>query len=145
MPLATSELQNGEMTMQYMLLCCFDESDWNKLPDAQKDKIMRDYVNWVESLVKTGRLCGGARLQPASSATTVRMKNGKAVFTDGPFAETKEQIGGYHLIDCTDLDEAISIAARIPTLPAGGAIEVRCIADFAPAEAGAKHEMNAIS
>src|SRR5262245_66621203 len=126
--------------MQHMLMCCFDEGAWIKLAETQKDKIMQDYVNWVESLVDTGHFRGGARRQPASSATTVRMKNGKTVLTDGPFAETKEQIGGYHLIDCTDQDEAISIAARIPTLPAGGTIEVRCIADFTPAEAGVKQE-----
>jgi hypothetical protein len=124
--------------MQYMLMCCFDESAWNKLPDTQKDKIMQDYLNWVENLVNTGRFCGGARLQPASSATTVRMKNGKTVLTDGPFAETKEQVGGYHLVDCQDLNEAISIAARIPTLAAGGAIEVRCIAEWATAETAKK-------
>jgi len=126
--------------MQYMLMCCFDENAWNKLPDEQKAKIMQDYANWVESLVTTGRFCGGAKLQPASSATTVRMKNGKTVITDGPFAETKEQLGGYHLIDCTDLNEAISIAARIPTLPAGGTIEVRCIEQLETTEACAKQE-----
>src|SRR5215475_3503389 len=116
--------------MQYMLMCCFDESAWSKLAETQRDKIMRDYVNWVESLADTGHFRGGARLQPASSATTVRMKNGKTVLTDGPFAETKEQLGGYHIVDCADLNEAISIAARIPTLPAGGTIEVRCVADL---------------
>ena len=116
--------------MQYMLLCCFDETAWDNLPDAQKDKIMRDYGDWVQNLVNTGRFRGGAKLHPASSATTVRMKNGRTVLTDGPFAETKEQLGGYHLIDCTDLNEATSIAARIPTLPAGGTVEVRCIAEL---------------
>jgi hypothetical protein len=130
MPLAIGELQNGEITMQYMLMCCFDESAWDKLPNAQKDKIMRDYGDWVQSLVKTGHFCGGAKLHPTSSAKTVRVKNGKTVLSDGPFAETKEQLGGYHLIDCTDLNEAISIAARIPTLPAGGMVEVRCIAEW---------------
>ena len=74
-----------------------------------------------------GHFRGGAKLHPAPSAKTVRMKNGSIDFTDGPFAETKEQLGGYHLIDCTDLNEAMSIAARIPTLPAGGTVEVRCI------------------
>ena len=106
--------------MQYMLMCCFDETAWNNLPDAQKDKIMRDYGNWVQNLVNTGRFRGGAKLHPASSATTVRMKNGRTVLTDGPFAETKEQLGGYHLIDCMDVNEAMSIAARIPTLSGGG-------------------------
>jgi hypothetical protein len=128
MPLATGELQNGEITMQYILLCCFDESAWDKLPDAQKDKI--NYGDWVQSLVKSGHFCGGVKLHPTSSAKTVYVKNGKTVLSDGPFAETKEQLGGYHLIDCTDLNEAISIAARIPTLPVGGMVEVRCIAEL---------------
>lgn len=113
--------------MQYMLMCCFDETAWNSLPDAQKDKIMRDYGDWVQSLVSSGCFRGGAKLHPAASATTVRVKNGRTVLTDGPFAETKEQLGGYHLIDCVDLSEAMSIAARIPTLPAGGSVEVRRI------------------
>ena len=112
--------------MQYMLMCCFDETAWNELPAAQKDQIMRDYSNWIQNLAVASRLRGGAKLYPALSAKTVRMKNGKAVFTDGPFAETKEQVGGFHLIDCYDLNEAMSIAARIPTLAAGGTVEVRC-------------------
>jgi len=116
--------------MQYMLMCCFDETAWNNLPGAQKDKIMQDYGDWVQNLVNTGRFRGGAKLHPASSAKTVRMKNRRTVLTDGPFAETKEQLGGYHLIDCVDLNEAMSIAARLPTLPAGGMVEVRCIAQL---------------
>ena len=116
--------------MQYMLMCCFDETAWNNLPGAQKDKIMQDYGDWVQNLVNTGRFRGGAKLHPASSAKTVRMKNRRTVLTDGPFAETKEQLGGYHLIDCMDLNEAMSIAARLPTLPAGGMVEVRCIAEL---------------
>ena len=105
--------------MQYMLMCCFDETAWNNLPGAQKDKIMQDYGDWVQNLVNTGRFRGGAKLHPASSAKTVRVKNGRTV-----------QLGGYHLIDCVDLNEAMSIAGRIPTLPAGGMVEVRCIAQL---------------
>lgn len=116
--------------MQYILMCCFDETAWDKLLDAQKDKIMRDYGDWVHSLVNSGHFHGGAKLHPASSATTVRMKNGRMDFTDGSFAETKEQLGGYHLIDCMDVNEAMSLAARIPTLPAGGSVEGRCIAEL---------------
>ena len=114
--------------MQYMLMCCFDENAWEKLPVAEKDKIMKEYGEVVQSLAKSGRLRGGAKLYPTSAATTVRMKNGAPAFTDGPFAETKEQLGGYHLVECKDLDEAISIAVSIPTLPAGGVIEVRPVA-----------------
>jgi hypothetical protein len=118
----------GENAMQYMLMCCFEEREWEKLSDAQKGKIMTEYGEVIQSLVRNGTFRGGAQLHPTSSATTVRVKKGKPVMTDGPFAETKEQLGGYHLVECKDLDEAISIAARIPTLPAGGAIEVRPVA-----------------
>lgn len=127
MALATAELLKGAINLHDRLMCCFDETAWNNLPDAQKDKIMRDYGYWVLNLVNTGRLRGGAKLYPAASATPVRVKNGRTVLPDGPFAETKEQLGGYHLIDCMDLNEVTSIAARIPTLPAGGSVEVRCI------------------
>ena len=111
--------------MQYMLMCCFDEKTWTQLPDSEKGRIMREYGALIESLVMNGQFRGGGQLGSTSSATTVRMKGSKLAFTDGPFAETKEQLGGYHLVECRDLDEALSIAARIPTLPAGGAIEVR--------------------
>lgn len=111
--------------MQYMLMCCFDEKAWGKLPDDETGEIMREYGALMQSLVKSGQLRGGGQLGSTSSATTVRLKGGKLAFTDEPFAETKEQLGGYHLVECRNLDEALSIAARIPTLPAGGAIEVR--------------------
>jgi hypothetical protein len=111
--------------MQYMLMCCFDESRWATLPDEEKRAIMTEYGQVIDDLVESGRLRAGGRLHPTSTATTVRRKNGKLVVTDGPFAETKEQLGGYHLVECEGLDEAIAIAARIPTHPAGGAIEVR--------------------
>lgn len=111
--------------MQYMLMCCIDEKTWTQLPDSEKHGIMQEYGALIQSLVTSGQFRGGGHLRPTSSATTVRMKGGKLALTDGPFAETKEQLGGYHLVDCKDLDEALAIAARIPTLPAGGAIEVR--------------------
>ena len=111
--------------MQYMLMCCCDEKAWTQLPDSEKDRIMQEYGALIQSLVKSGQFRGGGQLRSTSSATTVRMKGGKLAFTDGPFAESKEQLGGYHLVECRDLNEALSIAARIPTLPTGGAIEVR--------------------
>lgn len=100
--------------MQYMLMCCFDETAWNELPAAQKDRIMRDYGDWIQNLAAAGRLRGGAKLYPAPSAKTVRMKNGKAVFTDGPFAETKEQIGGILLLDTRNLDHATELMSKHP-------------------------------
>jgi len=113
--------------MQYLLLCCFDEELWEKIPESRRDTIMEEYQAFEQDLVKSGHYRAGAKLKPSSTATTVRMKNGKSAFTDGPFAETKEQIGGYHLVECKDLDEAITIANRIPTLPVGGTVEVRPI------------------
>jgi hypothetical protein len=111
--------------MQYLLMCCFDEELWAKISESQRDKIMQKYGEFVQGIVKSGHYRAGAKLGPSSTATTVREKNGKPVITDGPFAETKEQLGGYHLVECENLDEAISIALRIPTIPVGGSIEVR--------------------
>jgi len=111
--------------MQYLLLCCFDEKRWHAIPEAQRDGIMRDYGALIQSLDRSGHHLASAKLQSSSTATTVRSRNGKPAVTDGPFAETKEQVGGYHLVECKDLDEAISIAKRIPTIPHGGTVEVR--------------------
>jgi len=111
--------------MQYLLLCCFDEKRWHAIPEAQRDGIMRDYGALIQSLDESGHHLASAQLQSSSTATTVRSRNGKPAVTDGPFAETKEQVGGYHLVECKDLDEAISIAKRIPTIPYGGTVEVR--------------------
>jgi hypothetical protein len=95
------------------------------MPETQKGQIMREYSEVIQGIVKSGHFRGGAQLQPTSTSTTVREKDGKLITIDGPFAETKEQLGGYHLVECRDLDEAIAIAGRIPTLRVGGAIEVR--------------------
>jgi hypothetical protein len=111
--------------MKYLLMCCADEAQWAKLPDSQRARIMDEYAKLVHELKQSGRLLAGAKLDRCASAVTVREKNGKPVITDGPFAETKEQLGGYHLIECQDRDEAVAIALRFPTLAAGGAMEVR--------------------
>lgn len=111
--------------MQYLLLCCFDEDRWQKLAAPERDRIMREYGAFQRDLAASGRYLAGAKLGSTQTATTLREHAGKPVITDGPFAETKEQLGGYHLVECNDLDEAIAIARRIPTLAAGGAVEVR--------------------
>ena len=111
--------------MQYLLICCANEAQWARIPDSQRAKMMDEYGKLIHDLRTSGRLLAGAQLDRSASAVTVREKNGKPVITDGPFAETKEQVGGYHLIECKDRDEAVSIALRVPTLAAGGAIEVR--------------------
>jgi len=117
--------------MRYLLLCCFEERRWNAIPEPQRDAIMRDYGALIENLHKSGHHLTTGKLQPTGNATTVCSRNGKPVISDGPFAETKEQLGGYHLIECRDLDEAIAIAKRIPTLPYGGAVEVRALEETA--------------
>ena len=111
--------------MRYLLLCCFDEARWSTLPEPERERIMREYGEFQQNLAASGHYLAGAKLGSTQSATTLREHAGKPVITDGPFAETKEQLGGYHLIDCRDLDEALAIARRIPTLRAGGAVEVR--------------------
>jgi len=111
--------------MDYLLMCCFDESEWARLPESERATVMREYGEFQRNLVATGHYRGGARLESTSTATTVRERKGRPIITDGPFAETKEQLGGYHLVACKDLDEAIAIALRIPTLRVGGAVEVR--------------------
>jgi hypothetical protein len=113
--------------MQYLLMCCFDETRWAKLPEGERGKIMDAYGKLIYELKTSGRLLAGAQLDRSASAVTVREKNRKPVISDGPFAETKEQLGGYHLIECKDRDEAVAIALRIPTLRAGGSIEVRAL------------------
>jgi len=115
--------------VQYLLLCCFDEKQWNALSGDQRDGVMQEYGEWVQAAAKSGQYLAGAKLQSTASATTLRGRggNGKPVITDGPFAETKEQLGGYHLVECRDLNEALALASRIPTLKVGGTIEVRPI------------------
>ncbi|MHB8494967.1 MAG: YciI family protein [Casimicrobiaceae bacterium] len=90
--------------------------------------MMQEYREVLDALVASDHYRAGGKLEPSATATTLRERDGKPVVTDGPFAETKEQLGGYHLVECRDLDEALAIARRIPTLPAGGAIEVRPLA-----------------
>jgi len=111
--------------MRYLLLCCFDEKRWEAIPESTRGGIMKEYGELLQGLDKSGRHLASAKLQSSSAATTIRARNGKPAVTDGPFAETKEQLGGYHLVECKDLDEAISIAKRIPTIPFGGTVEVR--------------------
>ncbi len=110
--------------MQYMLLIYDDEKAFAHMPEAQRGKMMKEYSEFTQSIVKSGHFRAGSQLQLTSNATTVREKNGKTVTVDGPFAETKEQLGGYYLVECKDLDEALAIAKRIPSVRSGS-IEVR--------------------
>ena len=111
--------------MKYLLLCCFNENQWKAIPDSRRDGIMREYHGLMEDLHKSGHHLATGKLHPAATAATVRGLNGTPDVVDGPYAETKEQLGGYHLVECRDMDEAVAIAARIPTIPYGGTVEVR--------------------
>ena len=111
--------------MQYLLLIYEREADWNAIGDGEKQKIYKQYMDLVDDLKKNGgKYLGGHQLQPIATAKTVRIRNGKKAVTDGPFAETKEQLGGYFLVEAKDLDEAMAIAGRIPGAQLGS-IEVR--------------------
>src|SRR5882672_6617033 len=110
--------------MQYFLLIYAPEAKWAVLTEPEKQKIYQQYRDLVQDLKEKGNHRGGHELQPISSATTVRLRGGKKLVTDGPFAETKEQLAGYFLVEAKDLDEAISIAARIPGAKFGS-IEIR--------------------
>ncbi|MEW6768828.1 MAG: YciI family protein [Pseudomonadota bacterium] len=110
--------------MQYLLLIYRKESDFAKMTEADGKQMSADYGAFTQSIVQSGNFKGGDRLHPSSMATTVRVRDGKTLTTDGPFAETHEQLGGYYLIDAKDLDMALAIAARIPGAKVGS-IEVR--------------------
>jgi hypothetical protein len=110
--------------MQFLLLIYDQEADWAKLTPAQQGAMYQEYGQFTKEITEKGKYLGGNQLKPIATATTVRVRDGKRVTTDGPFAETKEQLGGYYLVDATDLDEAIAIAARIPSARYGS-IEVR--------------------
>ncbi|MGH8249636.1 MAG: YciI family protein [Steroidobacteraceae bacterium] len=113
--------------MQYLLMCCIDEKRWMALPAAERDGVMRDYGSWIQETERASQHRATGKLASSAAAKTIRMRDGKSVITDGPFAETKEQFGGYHLVECSDLDEAMALALRIPTLRVGGTIEVRAL------------------
>jgi len=110
--------------MQYLLMLYADESGWDRLSAAEQQAGMAAYAAYTEALAKAGALVGGNRLQGVDTATTVRLVDGKPLVQDGPYAEAREQIGGYYLIEAPDLDAALAWAARCPG--AGhGTIEVR--------------------
>ena len=119
--------------MKYMLLIYDDEQAWAKMGASEQQKLFGEYMVFTESIKKSGQYVSGAPLQPIATATSVRIRNDKQQVTDGPFAETHEQLGGYYLIDARDLDEAIGIAARIPSVRLG-TIEIRPVMEIgAPA------------
>jgi hypothetical protein len=118
-----------EDPMHYLCLIYEDEKEWQKLPPAESAKIMGEFKSYTDSIKKSGHYVGGNALQPTHTATTVRVRQGKVATTDGPFAETKEQLGGYYLLQARDLNEAIQLASRIPGARLGS-IEVRPVMEI---------------
>ena len=110
--------------MLYMLLIYADEAEWASFSEAAQAAVMRDHERLEADLRAAGKYKGCGALQPTNSATTVRMRGGKMLVSDGPFAETREQFGGYYLVEAKDLDDAMAIASRIPTAR-NGSVEVR--------------------
>lgn len=115
--------------MQYMLLIYQSEAEFSRLSEAEQGKVYEEYGPFTEGITKSGHFRAGHGLQPTTTATTVRLRNGKRVVTDGPFAETKEQLSGYYLIEAKNIDDAIPIAARIPSARIGS-VEIRPIIEM---------------
>ena len=118
-------------SVKYMLLICRDEQVWDRLSLTERQQIYADTLAVSEELTARGQYLGGFPLHPSSAATSVRLRDGKRLVTDGPFAETREQLGGYMLIDVKDLDEAIGIAGRLP-LARTSTIEIRPVREGMP-------------
>jgi hypothetical protein len=116
--------------MKYMLLIYQNEQSWKSLSEAERQQIYLEYRNLRGRLESRGQFVSGSELQPITTATTVRVRDGKELVTDGPFAETHEQLGGFILIEAENLDEATSIAAQIPSAKAG-TVEIRPLAERA--------------
>ena len=119
----------SEDIMKYLCLIYDEEKKMGAMPKSEADAFMGEYFAFTEGIRKSGHYINGNALQPVRSATTVRVRNGKVSTTDGPFAETTEQFGGYYLIDARDLNDALQVAAKIPSARAGS-IEVRPIMEF---------------
>ncbi|HEY1953118.1 MAG TPA: YciI family protein [Gemmatimonadaceae bacterium] len=114
--------------MKYLCLIYDNEQAWQQFPADVQQNYMGEYRAFTDSIKKSGQFVGANQLQPTHSATTVRSRNGKLSTTDGPYAETKEQLGGYYLIDAKDLNDAIQVASRIPSARSGS-IEVRPVVE----------------
>ena len=115
--------------MKYLCLIYDEEKKVGSMSKSESDAFMGEYFAFTEGIRKSGHYVAGEALQPVQTATTVRVRNGKVSTTDGPFAETKEQLGGFYMIEARDLNDAIQIAAKIPSARLGS-IEVRPVVDF---------------
>ena len=116
--------------MKYLLLIYHNEQSWDAISESDRQQIYTEYRSLRSDLESSGKFVSGSQLQPITTATTVKVRDGQELVTDGPFAETHEQLGGYFLIEASNLDEATSIAARIPSARTG-TIEVRPLVETA--------------
>src|SRR3981081_1368219 len=116
----------GVRKMQYLMMIYQNEAEYGKIDAATSKKMLEEYGAFTQSIIQSGSFKGGDRLQPTTTATTVRVRDGKTLTTDGPFAETREQLGGSYLVSAKALDAALAIATRIPGAKTGS-IEVRPI------------------
>jgi hypothetical protein len=119
--------------MRYLLLIYENEAAFASLSEAEQGQVFGEYMEYSKRIRKSGNYVGGEALEPIATATTVRVKDGKTLTTDGPFAETREQLGGFYLVEAKDLDEAIALAAGIPAARTGS-IEVRPIMPTPPVD-----------
>jgi hypothetical protein len=115
--------------MKYLCLIYDEEKKLESMPKSDADAFMGEYFTFTDTIKKSGQYIAGEALQPVQTATTIRIRNGKISTTDGPFAETKEQLGGFYMINARDLNEAIQVASKIPSARIGS-IEVRPVMDF---------------
>ena len=115
--------------MKYLCLIYDDERKMEAMPADEMDALLGEYAAFAEEIGGSGRLLAGEELQPSRAATTVRIRDGRMSTTDGPFAETREQLGGFFLVEARDLNEAIGLAARIPSARTGS-VEVRPVAEY---------------
>ncbi len=127
-PPASAAKKPADATKEYLLLICEDEGDWARRAPAEAEKIMGEYKVFTDAIKASGHFVAGARLGSATAGKAVRTKNGDRTVTDGPYAETREQLGGYYRVWARDLDEAIALAARIPAARTG-CVEVRPVMD----------------
>jgi len=111
--------------MQYMLMIHGDEQGWAALSEDEQNAVREEYGRFAQSARESGKLVSGGELQPTDRATTVRVKDGETVLTDGPYAETKEPLGGYFIVDAGSIDEAVELAKGLPPPRTRGAVEIR--------------------
>jgi hypothetical protein len=117
------------MKMKYMLMIYGDEAVEAAMSEAEFGALIAEHEVFTQEAIRRGMMAGGEALQPTHTATTVRVRDGKTLTIDGPFAETKEQLGGFYILDCKDLDEALEMAAKIPDARRGS-VEVRPVMDL---------------